>query len=542
MYRCRNLARCASVWLILLLMGFFWGCTSGRTPRDTTVESTLVAQTNTIQSETVSSETTETLETTRTTRIENDPSLAWTVPPSGDWADIVNPEPITAQKPRRFIEGNGISITEQVLARQENETNTLVVISPIISGLKDEQLQTELNERFKATTEAFWHKPLPAWRGIDNRIYDLSSPMSTTVTAVANYSCNHVLSLLFYKSVVYPSRDANGMQFYAEDMMPVTIDLTNGKLMGLNQVFTDGTDYERLINDAIQAELSKLSELEYLLCAPFQGIAPDQPFSLQQDMLVMYMDERNPEFLLEGRPFAFYFPLNLFDQHIAVYDRIYADFDMYSGEIWRTSVANPIHYKTTEASIQDDLTGIIADVSLPEWIDLPVSLQKKVDAFCGEAALKKQLSETLQILGNKLGKDKTCFLNVVVQFNAAGYLSLSSELYLGTTDENNVYQSLNQYRTLNLDTETGMELKLKDLYPVSTTWEDMVQQVILSQNTDLTPAATKAFVREAIANNRFTFSDYSMILYPGFDPKASLPNYPIWISADILPSIRDWMQ
>lgn len=191
-----------------------------------------------------------------------------------------------------------VKITTQVI-NEENEHMRTNLSIPVISGLTDRSLQTELNQGWRTDALAFAEglsADLEAY--IEGR-EDVGAPVFP-YEAVSTYqvaTLNEKFLSLYVDYYQYTG-GAHGMT----DRIAYNIDLNSGAPMTLASLFKSGYDYQGAINQFIQSEIATRPGDFFSGDMGFVGIADEQPYYLSDSKLVIYFG------LYEIAPYAAGFP------------------------------------------------------------------------------------------------------------------------------------------------------------------------------------------------------------------------------------------
>ncbi|WP_127499475.1 WG repeat-containing protein [Paenibacillus glycanilyticus] len=160
-----------------------------------------------------------------------------------------------------------------------------VVYYPAVEGIADHAAQERLNETLKVMSQV---KPIP---GDELLGYTYSGDFEVT---------------LFKKNLLeiemtgynYPAGAAHGMptKVYAH------IDVSNGDMYTLKDLFKPGSDYVKVLSDIVGEQIKTDPQYDYVFPDTYKGIKPDQPFFVTQDALHLYFEP------YEIAPYAAGFP------------------------------------------------------------------------------------------------------------------------------------------------------------------------------------------------------------------------------------------
>lgn len=235
--------------------------------------------------------------------------------------------PVSENHKIRYLVPNALTVINSESSTQSNRYTQY----PLFSGLKDETVESALNEAVIKKVEEIKTllnpETIAPYRGIKTRVAEDSRIVSQYVHGYTAYSTNNIVSIQFQGSAEYSSSGSTWISL----IKGLTIDLNTGKSIPLSAVFVDGFDYKHVINDAIYKEIAKLGGMDvsgdsfiYQLIRPFSGITDDQPFSLTEQGVMIYFDEKDDHFDSMFNTVSFLVDYSKFGDHLAL-DRRYYD-------------------------------------------------------------------------------------------------------------------------------------------------------------------------------------------------------------------------
>lgn len=214
-----------------------------------------------------------------------------------------------------------------------------------ISGLKDKELQSKINNEIKDTFyELAEDKSLGI--GIGEKIKEkeyanINAKYSTTIYSNVYYNANNVLSVQMYRTL---SVDVPGNEYYDyySKVKVLNFDLATGELINLGDCFADGYDYVTFINNQIKDFADKIGyaddayydfESGNYLCVGnnFETIWPDMQFypNTWDDSVTLIIDNSVKGF--ETMTGSDYFTLNL-ENGTALAERFATDESLFTDE------------------------------------------------------------------------------------------------------------------------------------------------------------------------------------------------------------------
>ena len=274
-------------------------------------------------------------------------------PPVQDTTESLT-EPVTSVQ--RQYSTSGVPVTEphkikwlvqnnlkEVEVREENKQRTSSYMS--VTGLKDKAVETKINDRIQTKVteieKALQPETIAPFRGIRTKIYEDSKLLNSSVYSYTAFNFNHILSVQFQGSGNY---GADGSMYGGENTIflnvsdAINIDLNTGEEIALKDIFVDGYDYVRAINDYILVEIGNQNGMEefkanddsmyfyngYQLVAPFDGISEEQPYGLARHTLIIMFPPDDPRFISANFSVSFAIPLGYFGDNLAIDERFYA--------------------------------------------------------------------------------------------------------------------------------------------------------------------------------------------------------------------------
>ncbi|SFI36130.1 WG containing repeat-containing protein [Paenibacillus sp. UNC496MF] len=146
-----------------------------------------------------------------------------------------------------------------------------LVYYPQVEGMADSAAERSVNEKLKTMSQV---KPVPA----DEQL---------------GYTYSGDFEVAFYKQQLleleltgynFPFGAAHGMptKTYA------IVDLTDGRMFALKDLFKPGSDYVKVLSDIVGKQIKEDPQYSYVFPDAYKGIAPDQPFYVTANALHPY--------------------------------------------------------------------------------------------------------------------------------------------------------------------------------------------------------------------------------------------------------------
>jgi len=154
------------------------------------------------------------------------------------------------------------------------KTDSTDVVFPVILKLSTESLQNTINSLISNKAFESKNKAELKGRGFEK--------MNQYVRYEITYNIFPLLSILFDESVdFFGAHPANAVR-------SITLDVTDGKIYRLQDLFKPDVDYKIKLNE-IAAKI--IEEREYILLMDYEGIEENQEFYVTENEIVIYYQE-----------------------------------------------------------------------------------------------------------------------------------------------------------------------------------------------------------------------------------------------------------
>lgn len=158
-----------------------------------------------------------------------------------------------------------------VLERKYKPNRNYLVYYPEVEGMADKAAQASVNERLRK----------------------LSLAEGAGQSGDADYTYSGDFSVSFFRKQLLQLRlDGYRYPFGAAHGMPTRlyphINLRTGRFYDLKDLFKPGGGYVARINEIIAGKVANDPQYDYVFPGAFQGIAPDQPFFVDEEALYIY--------------------------------------------------------------------------------------------------------------------------------------------------------------------------------------------------------------------------------------------------------------
>ncbi|MHC1734835.1 MAG: hypothetical protein AB9921_04105 [Erysipelotrichaceae bacterium] len=280
-----------------------------------------------------------------------------------------------------------------------------------IHGLKDETIQTKINQEIKAAYDRLITyaklETLPPYRGLKTKIDDDSIGYPTVSTAIS-YNKNNLLSIVLNGQYQFISKDGS-QQAYVSAVETLNFDLTTGRQLKIGDLFTNDKPTKDILNPLV-FELIRLKSSEYIdsssypfvggygfleEVSPFKGIQGNQVFSLDTTGLNLYFDYRTPNFDTRNLTFMFTIPFALIESNFAGTLRYQNETSPFLEKVTSYSYLYT-HSRTKQITISDE--SIVDSYRLYRYISYPETTQQwaldRIHTI--DASSPKRIKELLQ--------------------------------------------------------------------------------------------------------------------------------------------------
>lgn len=192
------------------------------------------------------------------------------------------------------------NIDTQTLTKNNKYINSIINIPIIMIDNKD--ISKHINDEITNSIMKFFNESQKQAEEYNNALPEIENKFVANVDFDVKKNSDNILSILikYYKY-------AGGAHGYYENTA-YNIDTTNGKILTLDNLFKEGIDYKKVINEEIRMQIEELikSDEQNKGVYEFKGIDDKQKFYIQDDNIVVYFDLYNiapyaagiPEFII----------------------------------------------------------------------------------------------------------------------------------------------------------------------------------------------------------------------------------------------------
>jgi len=425
-------------------------------------------------------------------------------------------KPVTAPNEIKYLVPNAlIEVTSEVLPKfdppREIAGKEHTVYYPVYSGLKTKAVEAKVNAEIESLIFEMGRrmdpKTIAPFRGIRTIFDEASILTSSYISLYTSFNANNLLSIRGYTNCNYKVSDAGfDGPMWMNLSSSVTIDLNTGDRVPLEALFIDGYDYESVINDAIleQIEQNNLTDEVYLaytysparLTKPFDGIAHDQAYCLDNFNLTIIIEPDDPRFDVAFEQITFSIGLENFGDNLAIGTRYYEpENNLFVDETEKRML--PI-WQSNGRGQSENTEGLFEG---GKWYlssyDQDERLDDVYEAFVLES---KEALNALKIDG------KENYANLTLSKISMGrFVIITKNLWLTKGSD---YESLTEYQ---LYDTSGKQLTLSDLFVNGFDFESIIEtqmreRIVQSGNF------TEAEIENALEQKIFTLDQSNLTI------------------------------
>ncbi|MDR3242472.1 MAG: RsiV family protein [Clostridiales Family XIII bacterium] len=376
-----------------------------------------------------------------------------------------------------------------------------------ISGLADSAVEEKINSRIHEYFLELKDRGLPPYRGVKRMIPDGSLMLGKQINISANGNFNDMLSISFYRSLRYALPDSDGnvkkneegyyeREQYVSDEFPLNFDLRTGEELSLKDLFREGADYIRLVDEHLRAYLQNNSAddeetdrmpIDVIPVGPWKSVSPDQKFYFSSSSLYLVFDYDTPQFQVGAGNFSV-IPLSFWDfaESIAVYDRLSAPESSNSlytsgAAVKELIFADNSHFELSSVSENSGRVSIKITSSIPP--NMPQPLKDQIsDMLRPDPDVIGRLNQKMEEFSEK----DYPYANYTISVSCgqtAKYYTLRCRTYTDAGRDNSAEEE--KFYTWNAD--TLREVKFPDLFIAGFDYESLLRDLIEKQIANNTP-------------------------------------------------------
>lgn len=419
----------------------------------------------------------------------------------------VQMKPVIPFEERKFIYINGITIISKETNEKDENGVKVVYNYPVISGLKNKEVQDKLNKEFLNVEKQQLSKLKVKMQAAAGGKYKLNQ---MTANSYISYNCNNVIFVDYHTNVDVRLAGYNNFPTY--NYACYGYDLNTGERIKFNDIFKPGNNYKDKINNYISQYLieNNYDDYEYdRMTKPFQGIMENQSFNFSTEDLIILFDEKNDEFVNYGYPEQVRIPLKYIGDDLYIFDRYFDENQniFVKGKLSKKLMTNKIEFKADKLIHEE--TGIYF-ISVPQgkFINVP---DKDIEKKLNELAMCKFDIEDFKKKAKELASPNRPFyyaFNVNIYMNAGGYISVGAMegMDLGEKYESDIVP-------FNYDFNSGKEMRLEDIFEDMADIEAELKKHALQINYSASEEVLDNAIKEAVKAEKFYFHEYGVNIY-----------------------------
>lgn len=184
------------------------------------------------------------------------------------------------------------NIDTQTITKDGKYINSVINIPIIMTSNK--KIEKYINDKIRKDIMDFYNSSQEEAKNYLSKFPDIENKFIANVDFEVKKNSDNILSInvRYYKY-------SGGAHGYYEDIS-YNIDMRNGKVLMLSDLFKENLDYKKVIDDEIRRQIEKIvkNDKQYEGVYQFNGIKLNNKFYIQDDNLVIYFD------LYEIAPYA----------------------------------------------------------------------------------------------------------------------------------------------------------------------------------------------------------------------------------------------
>ncbi|MCQ2566648.1 MAG: hypothetical protein MJ194_07420 [Clostridia bacterium] len=260
-----------------------------------------------------------------------------------------------------------------------------------VGGLTDNRITSAVNNRIYDLTKTWCSgRPLPEESELEGFTDDMISSACYGVSSVITLNCSDYFSGVLKRTIDFYDPEDQGhtlLTYY----YPTNFDLHSGDEFSLASLFCNGAEYMQIINTRILRYASDNG----LSVRNFAGIPEDNPFSLSEDGIVIYIDD---SFEKIGLPAGTEITIDYsaFGDTLVIErpcSDIYIDRESAGVKLIRSSESSQIANETVFFDEGDKLTAKVTHTA-PEGF--PETLFEEADKFIGNYVPDEKSAEKIR--------------------------------------------------------------------------------------------------------------------------------------------------
>ena len=400
--------------------------------------------------------------------------------PSAD-ADPVDRKPnvmtVTVKNPLEILHETLVDEADETLGTHRNHQSIR------IDGLRNEEVETSINDQIEAAYDQMAESKLPPYRGIRIAIPEDAFLVDEFIYTDASANFNNLLSVTISRNVTYAIPGAGGDLLRSKDgyyyntvcvydMVGLTFDLETGKELALKDLFMGTESFPIPMNDVVAKKLSQSQTQDegwsyfdfsaVKLTAPFKGLNADPNYFLTPYGICLIFDYRTPEFYNEqftpSTMQVFYGELSglltIGSWNPEVYQQLFAsDAKPVKSLVWMTQD----YYLTKNRKEKRGSVNVSLTCNLPT--SMPATLKTRFTKNTTEdSGVIESLQKAVEQDGERGEQDVAYYDRRIYGTAIGNFYTIMDSSYWGYKDQ---YEYRDSYETY---FEDGTKLTLSDLF------------------------------------------------------------------------------
>lgn len=377
-----------------------------------------------------------------------------------------------------------------------------------ISGLKDKETETAVNEKLKTLCTDNLDR-IPPYRGIRAALGEnpeRNKARYSSAYQAISLNDNNILSATMYVSDNYKSvltgndgnRDDGDVYFSFEETL--NIDLNTGEEIAIADMFCNDVDALAYINNFVSEAIADgngdeegwYAGADLKLTGPFTGIPADQKYSINEGGISLVFDYETPEFDTGFNPVFVTIP---FSEEMALTERFFDE----GKNIYESEKAPGRHFPHNTYDAQDydrfiDEDGIIADKyyltkradcpkgvpkyineRMSDFVDIPEDeILREIESAVPEDADRDRLSADYYFTAYAYE------IGPFVNINYSGYKNVHENRYdIGEAQKSYFHEEEERRETYDTRLKQNEPLELADIFKDGADIESIIKQALI---------------------------------------------------------------
>lgn len=361
--------------------------------------------------------------------------------------------------------------SEDFYENQQNGPYSESITTPYLTGLKNEEMQKEINQWLRDSIAHLRSKTSYLDRYVTEEVLACSDAGISTYVSSNHFISGNLLSLSVSRTDMIFAYDNEAEKLIENRLITTslyrTYDMASGSEISLSDLFMDGTDLHSLLDPIIAEELaSSEGEIDWGsfqtyggLKRPYRGLPKNYSnFSLSESHLMIFFPPDNP-YLSEN--YTVYIPLDLLKEYLAqpmssCLPYVEEDLESYTSfrdfpSMVNTAKNHDMLYLFGDEQLAVRPYRLISEIEYPH--------ADKINSYIGDiftalhdAPLPEWLSDAKQ------DPESYCYADSAIISDRA-FIQFHASVYAGRTGVSPIYQVIARM----FDTETGEPVPLSDV-------------------------------------------------------------------------------